>query len=162
MRSAVVDAPDLGSLILALRGCLPETLELTALVGKKKCRAACAGAVEALTALHDRAAADAKVRLVVAYGRAALLLADERREFQRLWQAAPQREDEGPEVGRIHNSRAHALRRRVRLRAPSQRLAGHVVQPPAVLCQRAAVVEGAPRDAAPEARAAPEPGLALP
>ena len=70
MRTAVVDAPDLGSLILALRGCLPSNLELTALVGKKKCRAACAGAVEALTALHDRAAADAKVRLVVAYGRA--------------------------------------------------------------------------------------------
>ena len=38
MRTAAVDAPDLGSLILALRGCLPPNLELTALVGKKKCR----------------------------------------------------------------------------------------------------------------------------
>ena len=70
MRTAVVDAPDLGSLILALRECLGSHVELAALIGKKKCRAACAGAVEALGALHDRAAADAKVRLVVAYGRA--------------------------------------------------------------------------------------------
>ena len=38
----------------------------------------------------------------------------------------------------------------------------YVVQAPAVLRQRAAVVEGAPRDAAAEPRAAPEPGLALP
>lgn len=70
MRTAVVDAPDLGSLILALREYLGPDVELGALIGKKKCRATCAGAVEALGALHDRAAADAKVRLVVAYGRA--------------------------------------------------------------------------------------------
>jgi len=70
MRTAVVDAPDLGSLILALRECLGPHVELGALIGKKKCRAACAGAVEALGALHDRAAVDAKVRLVVAYERA--------------------------------------------------------------------------------------------
>jgi len=68
MRTAVVDAPHLGSLMIALRHSLGDGHSLDALRGKPN--APCASALHDYETLYDDAAATRKIRVIVAYGRA--------------------------------------------------------------------------------------------